>query len=139
MQFWKKLLDHTCRIYTVTAMLMLLLNLSGDQPLYPPAFLRVFWFALCFALANVIYLSYKWQKGVRLLVHFVFVTAGAFVFLYLPAAKDLSSSASMKLIMLLVMALVYWLGMAIYWMILSFVRKANPEPKQEYKSVFKKK
>ena len=138
MQFWKKLLDHTCRIYTVTAMLFLLLNLSGDEPLYAPAFLRVFWFALSFALANVIYLLPGWSRGIRLFVHFCLVTAGAFVFLYLPAAKTLSSTASMKLIMLIVIALVYWLGMALYWMILSFARKAKPEPKKEYKSVFKK-
>lgn len=138
MQFWKKLLDYTCRIYTIAAMLFLLLNLSGDEPLYAPAFLRVFWFALSFALANMIYLQPKWGKGIRLFVHFFVVTAGAFVFLYLPAANDMDSSASMRLIILIVIALIYWISMSLYWMVQSFARKATPKPQKEYKSVFKK-
>lgn len=136
MQFWKKLLDHTCRVYTVTAMLMLLLNLSEDTLLSAPAFLRVFWFALSFAFANVIYSMTKMRKGVRLLIHCAFVVAGAFVFLYLPVARD--TRASMKLVMLLLVALIYWVSMALYWVVSTLFRKAAPEPKPEYKSVFKK-
>ena len=129
-------MDHTCRVYTVTAMLMLLLNLSEDAVLSAPAFLRVFWFALSFALADVLYISLQTRKFLRSMIHFVFVVVGAFVFLYLPGADH--ARASTKLIMLLAIALVYWVAMALYWVVCSLFRKAVPEQKTEYKSVFKK-
>ena len=136
MPFWKKLMDHTCRVYTVTAMLMLLLNLSDDAVLSAPAFLRVFWFALSFALANVVYGWTQTRKFLRLMIHFLLVVVGAFVFLYLPVAEH--ATASTKLIMLLAVALVYWVMMALYWVACSLFRKTAPEQKTEYKSVFKK-
>ena len=107
MQFWKKMMDHTCRVYTVTAMLMLLLNLSEDAVLSAPAFLRVFGFALSFALADVLYISLQTRKFLRSMIHFVFVVVGAFVFLYLPTKETVQPM--MALAMYLVFSVVYWI------------------------------
>ena len=79
-------------------------------------------------LHQTAFLNLTWGNYVMMLV--------AFVFLYLPVARD--TRASMKLVMLLLVALIYWVSMALYWVVSTLFRKAAPEPKPEYKSVFKK-
>jgi hypothetical protein len=140
MKLLKKFADHLCRVYTVSAMLFLLLNLAIDGTLEgtiinTQAFLLVFVFALGFALADLVYTADFASFGVRLSCHFVIVTASAFLFLYLPG--NFAASSSSKLLMLLLMILLYWICMAIYLAFARVKRKTTPQ-KPEYKSVFKK-
>ena len=136
MKLIKKFADHLCRIYTISAMLFLLLNIAIDGSLEGTAittksYLLVFAFAVGFALANLIYTANISSFGVRLGCHFVIVTASA----YLPSNAGVTASS--KLLMLLFFAVLYWICMAIF---LAFARvKKQAEPKKsEYKSVFKK-
>ena len=140
MKLIKKFADHLCRIYTISAMLFLLLNIAIDGSLEGTAittksYLLVFAFAVGFALANLIYTANITSFGVRLGCHFVIVTASAYLLLYLPSSAG--EPASDKMLMLMLFAVLYWICMAIY---LAFARvKKQAEPKKsEYKSVFKK-
>ncbi|MBQ7397466.1 MAG: hypothetical protein IJW09_01410 [Clostridia bacterium] len=140
MKLIKKFADHLCRIYTISAMLFLLLNIAIDGSLEGTAittksYLLVFAFAVGFALANLIYTANISSFGVRLGCHFVIVTASAYLLLYLPSNAGVTASS--KLLMLLFFAVLYWICMAIF---LAFARvKKQAEPKKsEYKSVFKK-
>ncbi len=141
MKVLKKFADHLCRVYTISAMLFLLLNIAidgtlEDTEIITKAYLLVFVFAIGFALANLIYGSKTISSfGVRLVCHFVVVTASAFLFLYLPNMPG--ASASSKLIMLLLFVLLYWICMSVYLAFAKVIKKAEP-PKSEYKSVFKK-
>ena len=86
----KSFFDHLCRVYTISAMLFLLLNLAiagtlENTIINARSFLLVFLFAVGFALANVIYTSQFSTAGLRLAMHFVLVTMSAFLFLCLPA------------------------------------------------------
>ena len=81
MKVLKKFADHLCRVYTISAMLFLLLNIAidgtlEDTEIITKAYLLVFVFAIGFALANLIYGSKTISSfGVRLVCHFVVVTA----------------------------------------------------------------
>ncbi len=136
----KNFFDHLCRVYTISAMLFLLLNLAiagtlENTIINARSFLLVFLFAVGFALANVIYTAKFSSAGLRLALHFVLVTLSAFLFLCLPAKT--SGGASGRIVILIVMILLYWIGMAIYLAFARVKQKIDP-PKTEYKSVFKK-
>ena len=136
----KRFVNHLCWVYTISAMLFLLLNLAiagtlANTIINAQAFLLVFVFAVGFALANVIYTA-KWaSSGLRLALHFVLVTLSAFLFLCLPA--NTAGGSSGKIIILIVMVLLYWICMAVYLAFAQVKRKIDP-PETEYKSVFKK-
>lgn len=132
--------DHLCRVYTISAMLFLLLNLAiagtlENTIINARSFLLVFLFAVGFALANMIYTAKFASSGLRLALHFLLVTLSAFLFLCLPS--NTSGGASGKIVILLVMVLLYWIGMAIYLAFARVKQRIDP-PKAEYKSVFKK-
>jgi hypothetical protein len=136
----KHFFDHLCRVYTISAMLFLLLNLAIAGSLEHAiinarSFLLVFLFAVGFALANLIYTASFSSAGVRLVLHFVLVTLSAFLFLCLPAKTP--GGASGQIVILLVMILLYWIGMSIY-LAFARVKQKIDSPKTEYKSVFKK-
>ena len=141
MKLLKKFTDHLFCVYTVSAMLFLLLNIAIDGTLEDTgistkAFLLVFVFAISFALANLLYASKMISSfGVRIACHFVIVTASACLFLYLPNMSGATSSS--KLLMLLLFALLYWICMAVYLAFARIKKQADPK-KSEYKSVFKK-
>lgn len=141
MKLIKKFTEHLFCVYTVSAMLFLLLNIAiegtlEDTGISTKAYLLVFAFAIGFALADLVYQAKMISSfGVRLACHFVIVTASAFVFLYLPNMPGASSSS--KLLMLLLFALLYWICMAVYLAFARLKKQAEPE-KAEYKSVFKK-
>lgn len=136
----KNFFDHLCRVYTISAMLFLLLNLAiagslENTLINARSFLMVFLFAVGFALANMIYTARFSSAGLRLALHFVLVTLSAFLFLCLPSNP--SGGASGRIVILLVMILLYWMCMAIYLAFARVKQKIDP-PKTEYKSVFKK-
>lgn len=135
-----KFFDHLCRVYTVTAVLFLLLNLAvagnaENTVIRPEAFLLVLPFAAGFSLANVFYGAIKLPHALRLIVHFLTVTVCAYLFLYLPAGTG--ASTGMKFLMWLIVALIYWLFMGGYLMIGTVYRRSKPS-EREYRSVFKK-
>lgn len=140
MKVVKSFSNHLCRVYTISAMLFLLLNLAiagtlENTIINARSFLLVFLFAVGFAVANVIYMAKFSSAGVRLALHFVLVTLSAFLFLCLPA--NTSGGASGKIVILIVMILLYWMCMAVYLAFARVKQKVDP-PKTEYKSVFKK-
>ena len=140
MKIVKSFFDHLCRVYTISAMLFLLLNLAiagtlENTHINAQAFLLVFLFAVGFAAANMIYTSSFATGGVRLTIHFVLTTLSAFLFLCLPSNP--SGGNSGKIVILLVMILLYWIFMSIY-LALSRAKKKSEPAKTEYQSVFKK-
>ena len=136
----KRFFNQLCWVYTISAMLFLLLNLAiagslENTLINAQSFLLVFVFAVGFALANVIYTARFASGGLRLALHFVLVTLSAFLFLCLPA--NTAGGASGKIVILIVMVLLYWICMSVYLAFARVKKKAEP-PKTEYKSVFKK-
>ena len=112
----KRFFDHLCWVYTISAMLFLLLNLAiagslEDTLINAQSFLLVFVFAVGFALANVIYTAKFASNGVRLALHFVLVTLSAFLFLCLPA--NTAGGASGKIVILIVMVLLFAFPVAV--------------------------
>ena len=140
MKWMLKLGRQTCCIYTVFAMLFLLLNLAiegslSDTYINARSFLLVFVFALFFALANVIYTLPRPAHGLRLVLHFALVVGSLYLCLYLPSGAGTATSG--KLLILLLLVVMYWLFMGIYMALTRTVRAHQPK-KTEYQSVFKK-
>jgi hypothetical protein len=122
-----KLFDHTCRVYTITAVLFLLLQMAiaggaDETVIRPEAFLLILPFAVIFALADLIYLSPRIALALRLLIHFVFVVAGACAFLYMPMMGADSPSSSV-LTAVFGFAVAYWVCMVPYLLLSSAVRR----------------
>lgn len=140
MKWWNRVLDDICRVYTLTALLLLLLRLAmagsfDNTVIRPGAFLLILPFSAGVALAAALY---RWQTvshALRLTGHFVICVLCAFLFLYLPYAA--SSGASGKLLALLGLCLLYWALMGIY-LALTAKRRAAQRTGSEYRSVFKK-
>lgn len=140
MKWMMKLARQTCCVYTVSAMLFLLLNLAikgslSNTYINARSFLLVFVFALFFALANVIYTLPKPSHGLRLALHFVIVVGSLYLFLYLPSGAGTATSG--KLLILLLITLMYWLFMGVYLALTRTIRTQKAQ-KNEYQSVFKK-
>lgn len=135
-----KFLNHTCWVYTITAVLLLLLQMAiagsaEETVIRPEAFLLVLPFACGFALANLVYTWKDIPYVVRLFIHFVMVVMWAYLFLYLPIASENASSS--KLTFVLILAAAYWICMLPYLIVVSIVkRKKNATT--EYQSAFKK-
>lgn len=136
-----KFLNHTCRVYTITAVLLLLLQIAiagnAEQTVIrPEAFLLVLPFACGFALADLLYTWKGAPHIARLLGHFIMVVLSAFLFLYLPMAGA-ENVTSQKLTFLVILAAAYWICMLPYLIVVSIVkRKKNATT--EYQSAFKK-
>ncbi len=135
-----KLIDHSCRTYTVTSVLFLLLQPcvteSFDQTLIEPAsFLMILPFSVIVALANLLYRSKMVSHAVRLTAHFVLCVMSAFLFLYLPGNAQTSTSG--KFLIVLFLSVLYWVLMGVY-LICSSVRRSKQPSKMEYQNIFKK-
>ena len=117
MKFIARLWHQFCGIYTVSALILLLLNLmiSGtlaESIINAKAFLLLFLFALAFAFANVLLRVSGIPYAGRVALHFVIVLLGSYCCLYLP--NNAASASSGKLMMLLIMVVVYWAIMGLY-------------------------
>ncbi len=135
-----KFARQTCCVYTIFAMLFLLLNLAikgslSNTYINARSFLLVFVFALFFALANVIYTLPGIAHGLRLALHFAIVAGSLYLCLYLPSGAGTATSG--KLLILLLIVLMYWLFMGVYLALARTIRAHQPQ-KNEYQSVFKK-
>ena len=140
MKQFSKFSHILCAVYTVTALLLLLFNLalSGGfegMVIRPAAFLLIFPFAACIALATLFYNGKGAGSALRLCMHFIVCTGAAYLLLYLPTNR--AASASGKLIMLVLFALLYWICMGIYLAISSAAKKSTAAS-EEYHNVFKK-
>ena len=140
MKWMIKFARQTCCVYTVSAMLFLLLNLAIEGSLSETyinarSFLLVFVFAVFFALANAVYALPKPTHGLRLLAHFALVVGSMYLCLYLPSGAGTATSGKLLILMLLVV--MYWLFMGIYLVLARTARARRPQ-KSEYQSVFKK-
>lgn len=136
MKWWGNLWRQICEVYTVTALLLILLNLMIAGSLSATvidagAFLWVLAFAVCFALANELgRASFLPRWGGRML-HFLLVILGAFLFLYLPNGRG--TTASGKLIMVCIMVTLYWIGVGIRRGILLLFRKAGTGRERDHR------
>ena len=142
-----KFLNHTCRVYTITAVLLVMMsdlflysqNAANSNNAYWGVSLETFWmiipFSVFFALANLLYGYKKIVAFLRVLLHCVIVTLAAFTLLYLP--QHTQATNSNKLTIFLVMLVLYWICMLPYLIVVSIVkRKKNATT--EYQSAFKK-
>ena len=140
MKLLAKFFRVLCAVYTVTAMLFLLLNLAmagsfDGVIIRPNAFLLIFPFSAAIALASLLYVLKGIHRTLRQLLHFVLCVGAAYLFLYLPVNADASTSG--KFIMLLFFTAVYWAFMGGYLAATSSRRQKNAS-REEYKSIFKK-
>ena len=140
MKWMIKFARQTCCVYTVSAMLFLLLNLAIEGSLAQTyinarSFLLVFVFAMFFALANAVYALPGLAHGLRLLAHFVLVVGSLYLCLYLPSGAGTATSG--KLLILMLLLVMYWLFMGLYLAMSRTIRARQPK-KTEYQSVFKK-
>ena len=135
-----RLWHQFCAIYTVSALLLLFLNfvMTGSlaqASINARAFMLLFLFALLFAAGNLTLSISRIAYAVRVLLHFVLVLTGGFCFLYLP--NNVASASSGKLLMLLLMAILYWIVMGLY---LAFSAKRRALEKEagaaSYRSVY---
>ena len=136
LKFW----CHLCAAYTVTSVLFLLLNLmiSGsfdNTVIRPESFLLLIPFAAGIALAGVLYAAKALTHAWRLVLHFAACTLSSYLFLYLPSGTG--ASGGMKLLMLLLIVLVYWIVMGAYLALTAKMRRDRTN-KTEYQSVYKK-
>lgn len=134
--FWR----HLCAVYTVTSLLFLLLNwmIAGsfdNTVIRPEAFLLLLPFAAGVALATVLYAVKSLSHAWRLVLHFAVCTLSAYLFLYLPAGT--AASGGMKLLMLMLIMLLYWIIMGAY-LALTARRNRKSIDKTDYQSVYKK-
>ena len=116
----KKVLDAACRIYSVcTILLCLVILLFAEDELVvaPLPFILLFPFAFCLAWANGILRSERFSGGIRVLLHFLLVTAGVVFFLLLPAGTFASGRSALVIVSLYL--LLYWIVMAI----VAFIRR----------------
>lgn len=141
MKILLKFIDVLCRVYTVTAVLMLLvlLMLAGSFDalggINPKSFLLMLPFAAGVALASVIYTMQQPTHGIRLALHAVLCVLSTYLFLYLPSGTD--GSTGMKFLMLLLIVLIYWLVMGVYLALTAASRRAKPS-EEPYQNVYKK-
>ena len=135
-----RLWHQFCAIYTVSALLLLFLNLImagslAQSTINARAFMLLFLFALLFALANLALTISRIAYALRVLLHFALVLTGGFCFLYLP--NNIAAASSGKLLMLLLMAVLYWIVMGLY---LAFSAKRRALEKEagaaSYRSVY---
>ena len=135
-----KWIDHTCRIYTVTSILLLLLQPtvtgSFEQALIEPVkFLMLLPFAVGIALANLVYGCKAASHALRLIAHFVLCVLSSFLFLYLPG--NAQASASGKFLIVLFLIVLYWVVMGIY-LLCTRASRRKQDDRPQYQSVFKK-
>ena len=131
----------SCVYYTAFTFLILFLyfalNTDLSKGMHPVALIAILPFSICFSTANVIYRHTALKRILRLLVHFSLTVGGAMLFLYLPnktPAQDLTSA----MLILLVLALLYWLIMGTVLIVTARVRRVERET-APYQSVYKKK
>jgi hypothetical protein len=108
----------------VTSLLFLLLNwmIAGsfdNTVIRPEAFLLLLPFAAGVALAAVLYAVKSLTHAWRLVLHFAVCTLSAYLFLYLPAGT--AASGGMKLLMLMLIILLYWIATACGLVALTFM------------------
>ena len=103
----KQILVTSAVIYTLSVLLIsfILTGLSGDQAIDPIRFLLIFPFSLSLAIGNHLYKFCKRSAFFAFLYHFLFTVGGFYLFLYLPAYREASSSSSF--LVLLFFAVIY--------------------------------
>ncbi len=132
MKIWIRYFHQICTIYTISALLLLLLNVAlGNSPtrttINTAAFLWLIVFAAVLAAANLCLVEGKFSYPARVVLHCLLTVAGAFCLLYLPSSQGSASSG--KLMMLLLMLLLYWIVMALYLVLVP--RKARTVERTE--------
>lgn len=108
----RKLLNTSCRIYTVCTLLLCVVQLlvsDEDMLINPSSFLLLFPFAICVAGADLLYHAENRTPGVRFFAHFAVLTVGVMLFLFWPAG--VFSSGKSALIMVFLYLLFYLLVM----------------------------
>lgn len=116
----KKILDAACRIYAVSTILLclvILLFAEDELVVAPLPFLLLFPFAVCLAWANGILHSERFSGGIRVLLHFLLVTAGVVFFLLIPAGTFASGRSA------LVMVSLYLLTYGVVMAVIAIVRR----------------
>lgn len=110
----KQIFVSSAVIFTVAVLLLgfILAGASGNLSIDPIRFLLIFPFALSLAIGNDLHKAKKNSPFLSFLFHFIFTVGGFFLFLYLPAYKDASSSSSF--LILLLFAAVYLVIYGIY-------------------------
>ncbi|MBQ8719181.1 MAG: hypothetical protein IJY66_07940 [Clostridia bacterium] len=112
-----KYLHQLCGVYTVSVLLLLLLNIAlgssmTQTTVNTAAFLWLFLFASLLAAANLQLLLCRFSYVGRVVLHCLIAVGSCFCFLYLPT--NVKAAASSKLLMLVLMLIVYWVIMALY-------------------------
>ena len=122
----KKVLDAACRIYAVCTILLclvMLLSVEDELVVAPLPFVLLFPFAVCFAWADFLLRGERFSGGIRVLLHFLLVTAGVVFFLLLPAGTFASGRSA--LVMVFLYLLVYWFAMAAAALIRRMIRRGR--------------
>ena len=140
MKLLSKFFNRVCTVYTLTTLLLLLLQLAAagsfdGTVIAPESFLLVVPFSAGVAVAQLIYGAKGIHVAWRAVLHFAVCVLSAFLFLYLPAAHG--ASASDRFLILLAFSAIYWVCMGIYHAIRAMMRPKD-EGKTAYQSVFKK-
>ena len=136
----KRIALGTCIYYTAATFLILflyfVLNVDTTMGVQPVILLAILPFAFFFSVANTIYRHTEINFGWKVLIHYLLVVGGAFLFLYLPN-KDPQQRASFALILFLLFTVVYFLVMGTIWTIKARIKRVKRD-ESKYHSVYKK-
>ena len=129
-KLFKKWLADACVYFTVTALLLILVNLllndSGDAGrIHGVSFLLFFPFGLCLSAAGLLFTSKALPLWAKYLLHFLITDLSLFLFLWLPSNS--AAQASTGLIMLTLFSVLYWIFLGLAVWIRSRVRKLMEE------------
>ena len=137
----KRIALFSCVYYTLFTFIILFLyfalNTDLSKGMHPVALIAILPFSFCFASANALYRHTSFRKAIRLSLHFLLSVGGAMLFLYLPN-KSPEQDLNDALLILLVLALLYWLVMGTILIVTARIRRVERET-ATYKSVYKKK
>ena len=136
----KRIALGTCIYYTAATFLILflyfVLNVDTTMGVQPVILLAILPFAFFFSVANTIYRHTEINFGWKVLIHYLLVVGGTFLFLYLPN-KDPQQRASFALILFLLFTVVYFLVMGTIWTIKARIKRVKRD-ESKYHSVYKK-
>lgn len=128
----RRFLNSACRIFTVCALLLCMIQLATatdsadvETVISPFSFIMLFPFALCLACAGIIRGLDKISSAAGLAAHFVLTTAGACLFIFLPAGVFAASRTA--LVILFAYLIVYVLAMLVSALIRSAAKRSLEE------------
>lgn len=133
----RRLLDPACRIYALLTLLLCvgqMLFAEGETVIYPLSFFLLFPFSVCFAGANQLLRAKTVSAGMRFLGHFVLLTAGVLLFVFLPAG--VLTSGRSALVLICVYLLLYFLTMLIIAAVRTTLNRRKAESTATYSSQY---